>query len=254
MIKSTNAEAMLIAHRGASTKAPENTLVAFRLAWQEGADGIEADFRLTLDGRIVCLHDATTGRTSQVDLAVAQTPFDELRRLDAGLWKGDAWQGERIPLLEEILDELPPGKRFFIELKGGEEMIAPLKRVLSGYWASAGQLRLLAFDSKLVSRLKEHLPDIRVCLNVARRRRPLFSSRQAAREELIATLEKCRADGLSSQASPLLDAPFVDELHRAGREAHVWTVDSVRVAGHYRAMGVDSIMTNRPGWLRSRLP
>lgn len=245
---------MLIAHRGASREAPENTLGAFRLAWQEGADGIEADFRLTLDGRIVCLHDATTGRTAGVDLAVAQTPFDKLRRLDAGLWKGDAWQGERIPLLEEILDELPADKRFFIELKGGGEMIAPLKRLLSGYGAATGRLRLLAFDTGLVARLKDQLPDIRVCLNVFQRWRPLLRSRGAAQEEIMATLGNCRADGLSSQASPLLDSPFVDGLHRSGMEVHVWTVDSVRAASHYRILGVDSIMTNRPGWLRRRLP
>lgn len=64
-------ESLLIAHRGASRDAPENTLAAFDLAWQQGADGIEADFRLTGDGRIVCLHDASTGRTAGVDLTVA---------------------------------------------------------------------------------------------------------------------------------------------------------------------------------------
>src|SRR6185369_848081 len=97
MIMFTHAEPMLIAHRGASRDAPENTLAAFRLAWQQGADGIEADFRLTRDGRVVCLHDASTGRTAGVDLAVAEASLEELKRLDVGGWKGARWAGERIP-------------------------------------------------------------------------------------------------------------------------------------------------------------
>jgi glycerophosphoryl diester phosphodiesterase len=97
---------LLIAHRGASREAPENTLAAFELAWQQGADGIEADFRLTRDGRIVCLHDATTGRTAGIDLAVAGASLEELKQLDFGSWKGSVWQGEPILVLEELLASL----------------------------------------------------------------------------------------------------------------------------------------------------
>src|SRR5512140_286258 len=85
-----NRHTLIIGHRGASRDAPENTLESFRLAWEQGADGIEADFRLTADGRIVCMHDETTGRTTGVNLNIADTALKELRRLDAGLWKGAA--------------------------------------------------------------------------------------------------------------------------------------------------------------------
>ena len=244
---------LLIAHRGASHEAPENTLAAFRLAMEQGADGIEADFRLTRDGRVICLHDPATGRTAGIDLVVAEASFDELRRLDVGGWKGSGWQGERIPSLEEVLVQLPPGKRFFIELKSGTEIIEPLREILAGSPVPHEQLRLLAFDSRLVATLKEQLPGIRVCLNVDYRwslRR--FALRQS-REELLETLEQCCADGLSSQAHPLLDTKFTRELHRRGKEVHVWTVNSPRRADHYKGIGVDSIMTNRPGLLRNRL-
>ena len=83
---STHSKPLLIAHRGGSREAPENTLAAFHQAWQQGADGIEADFRLTRDGRVVCLHDAGTGRTAGIDIAVAEATFAELRRLDVGSW------------------------------------------------------------------------------------------------------------------------------------------------------------------------
>src|SRR6185369_4417312 len=199
---------LLIAHRGASHEAPENTLAAFRLAWEQGADGIEADFRLTRDGRVVCLHDASTGRTTGVDLAVAETSLAELRRLDFGAWKGAHWAGERIPTLEEVLDRLPAGKRFFIELKSGPEIIAPMKRIFTAANVPTGQLRLLAFDADLVALLKEQLPGFRVCLNLDYRWSLRTRSWNPSRAEIRTTLERIGSDGLSSRAHALLDGQF----------------------------------------------
>jgi glycerophosphoryl diester phosphodiesterase len=246
-------ESLLIAHRGASREAPENTLAAFGLAWQQGADGIEADFRLTRDGRVVCLHDDTTGRTAGVELAVAEASLDELSQLDVGRWKGTRWQGEHIPTLEEVLARLPAGKMFFIELKSGAEMIEPMRRILSESGVPAGQLRLLAFDNRLVARLKEQLPGMLVCLNLDYRWSLRTRSWSPSRTEILTALEQSGADGLSSQAHALLDARFAAELHQNGKEIHVWTVDSAGSAVHYKGLGVDSIMTNRPGWLRNSL-
>jgi glycerophosphoryl diester phosphodiesterase len=228
-------------------------MAAFDLAWKQGADGIEADFRLTRDGRVVCLHDATTGRTAGVDISVAEASLDELRQLDVGRWKGTRWQGERIPTLEEVLARLPAGKMFFIELKSGAEMIEPMRRILSESGVPAGQLRLLAFDSLLVARLKEQLPGMRVCLNLDYRWSLRTRSWSPSRTEILTALEQSGADGLSSQAHALLDARFAAELHQNGKEIHVWTVDSASGAVHYKGLGVDSIMTNRPGWLRNSL-
>src|SRR5210317_1799983 len=92
---------LLVAHRGASGDAPENTLPAFQLAWQQGADAIEGDFRLTSDGQIVCVHDGDTKRVANRTLTVKDTSLDELRQLDVGAWKGTRWEGTRIPTLKE---------------------------------------------------------------------------------------------------------------------------------------------------------
>lgn len=253
MTLSSHTEPLLIAHRGASHDAPENTLAAFRLAWQQGADGIEADFRLTSDGQVVCLHDPTTRRTAGFDLTVAEASLDELRCLEVGGWKGAGWQGARIPSLEEVLVQLPPRKKIFIELKSGPEIIEPVRRILAANPVLPEQVYLLAFDPQLVTILKEQLPDIRVCLNLGYRWRLRKLAWSPSQEEIPAILEQCCADGLSSQAHSLLDAQLIAGLHSKGKEVHVWTVDSARGACHYRNMGVDSIMTNRPGWLRSKL-
>ena len=244
---------LIVAHRGASQDAPENTLAAFDLAWRQGADGIEADFRLTRDGRIVCLHDATTGRTAGFDMNVAETACADLKQLDVGIWKGARWLGERIPTLQEVLDRLPSGKNLFIELKSGPEIIEPLRRILAAGVVPTGQLRLLAFDPGLIARLKEQLPGIRACLNVDYRWSLWRLNWSPSREEILATMELCGADGLSSRDISLLDEQFVAGLHQNHKEVHVWTVDSVHTAEQYQNIGIDSIMTNRPGWLKSRL-
>src|SRR5690349_11820047 len=100
----------IIAHRGSSFLAPENTLVASHLAWQEGADAVEGDFRLTADGHIVCIHDATLKRTAGVDRSVSQCTLDELKAYDFGGWKAPKFVGERIATLPEMLSTRPVGK------------------------------------------------------------------------------------------------------------------------------------------------
>ena len=123
----------IVAHRGASYDAPENTLAAFRLAWEQGADAIEGDFYLTADGQIVCIHDKTTKRVApgQPELTVAKSTLQELRQLDVGRWKADKFAEERIPTLKEVLAIVPRQKRIFVEIKCGPEIVPILQQQLS---------------------------------------------------------------------------------------------------------------------------
>ena len=105
----------IIAHRGASHAAPENTLAAARLAWSENADAMEADFRLTADGQIVALHDETTRRVAGTAHVVAETSLAELQQLDVGRWKDPQFAGESPPTLGQLLETVPEGKRFLAE-------------------------------------------------------------------------------------------------------------------------------------------
>ncbi|MFZ3080913.1 MAG: glycerophosphodiester phosphodiesterase family protein [Bellilinea sp.] len=101
-MRTQSAEPLIYAHRGASAYAPENTLAAFRLALEQGAHGIELDAKLSADGEIVVIHDQTVGRTTPGKGRVDQLTLFELRKLDAGSWKGDAFSGEKIPTLAEV--------------------------------------------------------------------------------------------------------------------------------------------------------
>lgn len=237
---------LIIGHRGAPRHAPENTLESFRLAWDQGADGIEADFRLTADGRIVCMHDATTARTTDGNLCIAETTLEELRRLDAG-------NGAVIPTLDEVLAALPPRTWFFIEIKSGPGIIPHLKKVLHASGTSPERIRMLSFSAELIAALKQQLPDWRSCWLCDYRHTLLSNTWHPSRAEVLATLDRIGADGLASADRAILDRTMVDLLKESGRELHVWTVDSLTSARRLCGLGVSSIMTNRPGWLRNRL-
>lgn len=244
---------LIIGHRGASRDAPENTLAAFRLAWEQGADGVEADFRLTGDGQIVCMHDARTRRTTNRDFAVAHATLSDLRQLDAGGWKGARWRGEKIPTLADVLDSSPPGKRLFLEIKSGADILPALVQELAGRQAAREGVSLLSFSAPLVAACKERLPEIQACWLSDYRRSRSSGKLRPTREEILATLARLGADGLASRAHRMLDADLLDALREAGMSVHVWTVDSLARARRFAAMGVDSIMTNRPGWLKTHL-
>lgn len=152
---------LVVAHRGASHDAPENTLPAFELAWQQQADGIEGDFHLTSDGQIVCIHDADTDRVSGVRHVVAETPLQVLRQIDVGSWKGAEWQGTRMPTFAEVLDIVPRDKWFFIELKTGPEIVPPLAKQLAVYDGDHNKLVIISFNAETLAACAEQLPDIK---------------------------------------------------------------------------------------------
>src|SRR5512141_12305 len=114
---------LVLGHRGASADAPENTLAAFRLAMQQGADGVELDVWRCASGEVVVAHDEDLQRVAGSPLRIPDARLDELRAADVGAWKGARWRGERIPRLDEVLEALP-GAVVNVELKsrGGRDL------------------------------------------------------------------------------------------------------------------------------------
>ena len=125
----------IIAHRGASFEAPENTLASFKLGWTE-TQTVELDVWPTSDGKLLVIHDGNTQRTTGVDRNVTDHPLAELSQLDAGSFKGAKWSAEKLPSLQDVLAAIPPGRRLLIEIKTGAEVIAELRREVdaSGKW------------------------------------------------------------------------------------------------------------------------
>src|SRR5258706_6726864 len=116
----------IVAHRGASYDAPENTLVSQELAWKHHADAAELDVHLTKDGKLAVMHDPTLKRTTGHEGKFEDFTLAKLRQLDAGKWKGPQFAGEKIPTLDEMLAHIPPGKRIIIHIKVGAEIVPEL--------------------------------------------------------------------------------------------------------------------------------
>src|SRR5438552_18084162 len=184
----------IIAHRGASADAPENTIAAFKLAFAQGADGFEADYQLTRDAKIICIHDDNTQRTTGVDGKVSEMSLAVLRRLDAGAWKGAQFAGEKLPTLEEALAIVPPDKKTYVELKGGARIVPEFKRVAEASNLLPHQIVVISFDDGSVAAVKQVMPQIKAYW--------LFSLEKdtgrwnATAAELIARAKRLAADGI----------------------------------------------------------
>lgn len=243
----------IIAHRGASHDAPENTLAAFKLGWQQRADAVELDIWLTKDGKIVVCHDADTKRTTGTAAKIPESNLAALRALDAGSWKDPKWKGELLPTLDEALALIPDGKRLVIEIKCGVEVLPELDRVLKASGKPASQLVIISFSYPVCADAKKLFPKIPVLFLSSFKQDKATGAWTPTPASLIAKAKAAHLDGLNLAFKGPLDAAFVQQTHAAGLKFYVWTVDDAEVAKKLLAAGADGITTNRPEWLREQL-
>ncbi len=233
---------LVVAHRGASFDAPENTLPAFKLAWKQGADAIEGDFLLTKDKEIVCIHDKTTKRLSDQNLVVAESTLQELRTLDVGSWKNKKYKGTQIPTLQEVLDTIPKGKKIFVEVKCGSEIIPFLIKEIKKANLETDQVRLICFNPKVIKAFKEKMPSYKAYwLSGFKKKNGTW---KPSVDQVITTLQGCKADGLDSQHT--IPPEFSKSVNNAGFEWHAWTINDSKTAENLAKRGIDSITTDRP--------
>jgi len=234
----------IIAHRGSSFIAPENTMAALVLAWKQGAHSAECDVHLTKDNKIMLLHDKSVKRTGGVDINIAETDSKTLRTIDVGCWKDAKYKGEKIPFLEDVIKAIPKGKKLVIEVKCGPEILPYLEKVIrkSG---KKGQLEIIAFNLDVVAGSKKIMPEIPAYWLISaekdkRTNEPLPYS--------LINIEKIKAAGLDGIDAHYVGVTreFADALHGNGMKLYVWTVDDITDAQKLKDIGVDGITTNKP--------
>lgn len=242
----------IIGHRGASYDAPENTLSSFKLGYQQKADADELDIYLTKDGKIVVIHDSTTARTGGITNKVANHTFAELRALDVGKW--GKWKdksfSEKIPSLDEVLELIPEGRRLFIEIKCGPEVLPELERTLHRAGKKPKQTVIIGFGYETMQQAKAKFPQLQVLWLVSKDNK---TKKYPPVEQLIERAKAAKLDGLDLESGFPIDKAFVEKVHAAGLKLYTWTVDDVAVAQKEAAAGVEGITTNRPGWMREQL-
>ena len=241
----------IVGHRGSSDEAPENTLASFRLGFEQ-ADACELDIHRTLDGKVVVIHDANTKRTAGVDKPVALQTLAELKTLDAGSFKSAKFAGERIPTLAEVLALIPDGKRQFIEIKCGPEVIPALVEVVEGSKKKPEQMALIAFNLETLREAKLKLPQLQAYWLVGAKADPKTGKLPEA-DELVRRCKDAGLDGLDVEGKLPVDEAFVGQVHAAGLKLYTWTVNVPALAKRLAAAGVDGITTDRPLKIRETL-
>lgn len=236
---------LVLGHRGASAEAPENTLAAFRLAMAQGADGVELDVWRCATGEVVVGHDEDTLRVSGVDLRVPDAPLAELRALDVGAWKGEAFRGERMPLLAEVLEALPRAV-VNVELKsrGRDLRLAEAAARVIARAGAGGRVIVSSFDWRLLVSFRLAAPDVPVGL--------LFDGDRPWRLRLAGALRLMGPSAVHPDRR-LVTAARMRAWSGRGLAVNVWTVDDPAEARALAGMGAAGLVTNVPARIRAAL-
>lgn len=225
---------MVIAHRGASAYAPENTFAAFDLALRMGARQIELDVQATQDGQIVVIHDDTVDRTTDGTGPVADHTLAALRTLDAGARFGSAFAGERIPLFADVLECYHGRAWLHVELKGRSGDLTQLTVDLIRRHGMAGEVTLTSFQ--------------KVRLEEARSRAPELPAGWLVRELTGEAVSDARILSLA-QLCPRADAvtpELVERLHGEGFVVRAWGVADEELMRRVVEAGADGMTVNFP--------
>lgn len=254
----------IIAHRGASHDAPENTLASVQLGWERNADAVEVDVYLSKDGKIVVIHDENTKRTTGHDGLVHKMTWAQLRQLDAGNWKNKKFKGEPIPLLSQLLETIPNGKYLVIEIKCGPEIIQPLAALLKKTKTPPSKTAIISFSFEVVAAAKKQFPKRAVYYLASIKQNTTNGHWEPSVKSLVMKAREAGLNGLSlgnmGSQGAAGNSALADYLRRMRKETtardlgfYVWTVDSPRMGKALSGLGLDGITTNRPAFLRSQM-
>jgi glycerophosphoryl diester phosphodiesterase len=242
MFTTAKSQVAIIAHRGASFLAPENTVASAKLGWELGADAVEIDIHLSKDNRVMVHHDKTTKRQTGTNLNIKESSSDELRMLDAGSFKGEQYEGEKIPFLEEIVPIIPKGKMLVIEIKCDSEVIPVMKEIIEAS-GKKDQIMFISFGWQTIIDTKKAFPGNKCYWLSSVAPDVKLKIKDAAKKGL---------DGLDLR-NTIIDEKVMKQANKLGLEMLCWTVDDPQEARRMIALGVQGITTNRPGWLREQL-
>ena len=216
--KDHTSKTIVVAHRGASADAPENTIAAFNSAWEQGADVIEGDFQLTSDGHIVCVHDQDTLRVSGTRLVVKESTLKELSQLDIGRYFHDKSFDEKIPTIQQVFATIPNNKQILVELKCGVEILPVLMQQIQLSNLDLSQIGIIAFDQEVIKQCKLLEPRlIALWLNDYNEINDI--------NFIVSTLIDIKADGLLSNNTT--SEQLRNEVIKQGLIYNIWASDDI---------------------------
>lgn len=228
----------IIAHRGASGYAPENTLSAFKLAVDMGAKAIEFDVQMTKDGEIVVHHDFFLGRTAEGEGFIMDKMLSDLKELDAGMWFSEKYEGEEIPTLKEVFEVVPENIELHIEIKKLNIDKREIEQEVFRLVSEAGRIEKTVFSSFDHECLKRLILKHDVKTGV------LVSS------NLVNPIKYLEANNLNrysfNQSVAFIDPRIINEFHKEGLKVLIYTVNDKKIADKMKEWGVDGIFCDYP--------
>lgn len=228
----------IIAHRGASGYAPENTMASFRKAIEMGAEGIELDVHLSRDRNLIVMHDEWVNRTSNGNGLIKDMTLKELKKLDCGSWYGEEFAGQQIPVLEEVLELLKNWNGILnIEIKDGSDLYPGIERKV------IDTVRMFCFEEKVIFSSFNHCSIRDIKSNASYLKAGLLYG-----EKLYEPWNYAKVVGAEALHPPFY---IVDEntvyCCRANNIAiNTWTVNEETAMEKLAKYGVDGIITNYP--------
>ena len=227
-------DCLAIAHRGASSYAPENTLAAFDLALTMGTRHLELDVELTADGHVVVIHDDTLDRTTDGSGPVTARTLAELRRLDAGRWYGPAFAGEQIPTYEQVLERYRGRAHLHTEIKGRAPELSRRTVDLIRRMGMTDDVTITSFQRARLEEVRAMASELQAGWLVS--------------EITDATIDDARRLGLAQLCPRALSITpeLVRHLHGAGFAVRAWGVGTEELMRHVVETGADGMTVNFP--------
>lgn len=239
-----NEQVLVIAHRGAKGEAPENTMAAFRLGIEQGCDAIELDVHLSKDGEVIVCHDDTLNRTTDTEGRIHDYTVDELKRADAGRWFHERFEGERIPLLEEVFDLAPPGMMINVEIKGSYgRQLEPALLDLMIRKHRLHDVVVSSFDHKSLLYLKLLQPEVKIGL--------LYDANVVSHPALADTFGR-PVFSLHPNFKRIRGEDIQEAVQR-GLQVYAYTINDEQKMKQAIEYGISGIITDYPGRLRQLL-
>lgn len=236
LVTRTDRNVLVIAHRGASMEAPENTLAAFRLAGDQQADFVELDVQESSDGEVLVVHDADLMKLAKFPGKIWETDAATLRTVDVGSWKDPKFASERLPTLAEALAACKGRSKVIVELKqyGHNQRLEERVAAIVEEAGMVDECVFMSLDHGMVRKMKQLRPNWRCGALVAK---------------AYGDLTSLGADFLAVEARTATPR-FVRKAHRAGQDVYVWTVNDPAWMLSAMSRGVDGLITDRPDLAR----
>lgn len=244
---------LIIAHRGESHLAPENTLAAINLAWENGVKAVEIDVQLTLDNEIVVIHDKNTCRVGNINLSIANSNLNALKKVDVGLFKDKKWKGEHIPTLMEVIQTIPKEAKLIVEIKCETEIIEPLCALLKNAPTNTSNIEFISFNYNVLTTLKKRLPQYKMLWLLDL---DYFWPAWIISGNMKKKIKKVRQgnlDGVNVWAGKKLNNRFMEQWKKHNYLVYTWTTNNLEKSLNLIKLEVDAITTDRATWLTKHI-